>query len=208
MSGTSTSDEQPEASPAPAERAPALRPRWRRVLRAVAVTVASVWVVVTLAAFGYDLTTGGALPRPPLDANGHDVRTDGLVTHYEQWGTTGPPIVLVHGFLESAWVWHLTGPQLAAQGYRVYAIDVRGFGYTERRGPYTLAGDTEQLGAFLTALHLTAAEGPTPVLVGHSSGAAIVTDLARLQPASVRRIVLMDGDGTPYGVGPGWIHSL
>ena len=80
--------------------------------------------------------------------------------------------------------------------------------YTERSGPYTLASDTEQLGAFLTALHLTPADGAIPVLVGHSSGAAIVTDLARLQPASVRRIVLMDGDGTPYGVGPGWIHSL
>jgi pimeloyl-ACP methyl ester carboxylesterase len=215
MSGTSTSQEQPGSPAEPPASAgsapapvPAARPRWRRVLRAVAAVVASLWVVVTLAAFGYDVTTGETLARPPLDADGHDVRTGDLVTHYEQWGTTGPPIVLVHGFLESAWVWHLAGPRLAAQGYQVYAIDVRGFGYTERRGPYTLASDTEQLGAFLTALHLTPADGAIPVLVGHSSGAAIVTDLARLQPASVRRIVLMDGDGTPYGVGPGWIHSL
>src|SRR3954454_5230490 len=185
MSGTSTSEEQPgspaepagpagpagaggaagpraagRAGPAgPAGPVTVARPRWRRVLRAVAVVVASIWVVVPVAALGYDVTTGGTLPRPPLDANGHDVRTGDLVTHYEQWGTTGPPIVLVHGFLESAWAWHLTGPRLAAQGYRVYALDVRGFGYTERRGPYTLASDTEQLRAFLAALHLTPADG-------------------------------------------------
>jgi pimeloyl-ACP methyl ester carboxylesterase len=163
---------------------------------------------VTVAAYGYDLATGGTVPAPPLDANGHLVTAGGLTTHYEQWGTSGTPVVLVHGFLESAWVWHDVGALLAARGYRVYAIDVRGYGYTQRQGPYTLASDTDQLRTFLAALHLDAAHHAQPLLVGHSSGAAIVGNLARLDPAAVTAVVFMDGDGTPYGVGPGWVHRL
>jgi len=176
----------------------------RLVAAAVAVSVAA----VTLMAYGYDVATRGAVPVPPLGPDGHLVTTDGLTTHYEQWGRTGMPVVLVHGFLESAWAWHDAGPALASRGYRVYAIDVRGYGYTQRKGPYTLASDTEQLRTFLTALNLDAAHHATPVLVGHSSGAAIVGNLARLDPAAVAAVAFMDGDGTPYGVGPGWVHRL
>jgi pimeloyl-ACP methyl ester carboxylesterase len=165
-------------------------------------------VVVTVVAAGYDLATRGTVAPPAPDRYGHDITAGGLSTHYEQWGARGSPIVLVHGFLESAWIWHLVGPLLADQGHRVYAIDVRGFGYTQRKGPYTLASDVQQLSAFLTALGLDTADAGRPVLVGHSSGAAIVGDLARLHPDAVAGIVFMDGDGTPYGVGPGWIHKL
>lgn len=184
------------------------RPWWRRLLRWAGVSAVAALAAVTVAAYGYDLASGGTLSPPPLDANGQLVTAGGLTTHYEQWGTTGTPIVLVHGFLESSWVWHDVGRLLAARGYRVYAIDVRGFGYTQRKGPYTLASDTDQLRTFLGALHLDAADHAAPVLVGHSSGAAIVGNLARLYPAAVAAVAFMDGDGTPYGVGPGWIHRL
>ncbi len=207
-SETATGEGEQRTAPAPAPSAPGRAPRRRRILRRTAVVLLGIWLAVTLLALGYDLTTGGSLPRPALGPTHHDVRTGDLVTHYEQWGTSGPPIVLVHGFLESSYVWDLTGPLLAGGGYRVYAIDVRGFGYTERRGPYTLDSDTDQLGAFLGALHLTPADGAAPLLVGHSSGAAIITNLARRDPSAVRRIVLMDGDGTPYGAGPAWVHAL
>ncbi|HYY12087.1 MAG TPA: alpha/beta hydrolase [Kineosporiaceae bacterium] len=195
----------PQASPAPPRRRTS---RWRRVLRRAVVVVVGSWLAGTLLAVVYVLTTGGSLGRPALGPSHHDVRTGDLVTHYEQWGTSGPPVVLVHGFLESSSVWDLAGPMLAARGYRVYALDVRGFGYTERRGPYTLDSDTDQLRAFLGALHLTPADRAVPLLVGHSSGAAIVTDLALRDPGAARRIVLMDGDGTPYGAGPAFVHAL
>jgi pimeloyl-ACP methyl ester carboxylesterase len=143
-----------------------------------------------------------------MDAHGHRVRTGDIESHYEQWGRRGPPIVLVHGFLESAAVWNRVGPVLARDGYRVYAVDVRGFGYTQRRGRYTLAGDIVQLSAFLSALHPDAPHGGTATLVGHSSGAAIVGGLARAQPADVHGVIFLDGDGTPYGVGPAWAHHL
>ena len=152
----------------------AARGVWRRRLRRVAAVVAAPVVAVTVAAAVYDVTSQGTVPAPSLDAHGRRVLTEDIESHYEQWGHAGPPIVLVHGFLESAAVWDRVGPVLARDGYRVYALDVRGFGYTQRRGPYTLAGDVAQLSAFLSALHLDAAHGGTATLVGHSSGAAIV----------------------------------
>lgn len=151
------------------------------------------------------LSTNGR-PRivPPA---GNYLEIDGVRTHYETWGRAGSPIVLVPGFAESTYVWHAAAP-LLARTHRVYAIDVRGYGYTERRPPYTLDADTVQLAGFLAALHLDAAHGSRPVLVGHSLGAAIVANLARTAPGSVAGIVLLDGDATPYGVGPTWAHRL
>ncbi len=189
-------------------RSRASRPRWRRLLRRSGLAVVAVWGVVTLAAFGYDVATSGSVPAPPLDGHGHDVRTGALTTHYESWDGRGTPVVLVHGFLESASVWREVAPLLAAAGHRVYAIDVRGYGYTERQGPYTLRSDTTQLLDFIAALRLTRADGGAPLLVGHSSGAAIVGNAARLRPDAVAGVVFLDGDGTPYGVGPGWVHRL
>ena len=181
---------------------------WRRLARRTGAGLLGAFLAVTVAAYAYDLTTAGTLPVPPLDAHGRLVTAGGLTTHFEQWGDTGSPIVLVHGFVESAWVWHEVGPLLAAAGHRVYALDVRGYGFTQRVGPYTLTSDTAQLQAFLTALHLDAAHHAAPLLVGHSSGAAIVGNLARINPAAAAAVIFMDGDGTPYGVGPAWIHHL
>src|SRR6185503_854493 len=143
------------------------RRRLRRIGRWLMIVVLALALLSTGASFGYNALTQGTIPL--ASGGGHFVRTGDVRTHYESWGTTGPPVVLVHGFAESTFVWHLFGPKLAALGYRVHAIDVRGFGYTQRRPPYTLAADTRQLEQFIAAMHLDA----PPVLVGHSSGAAI-----------------------------------
>ena len=178
----------------------------RRLARWAFIAWVAFVVQVTLASFLYNAVSQGTLAVPKGD--GHFVRTGEVRTHYQQWGAEGPPVVLVHGFVESSFAWHLFGPELARRGYRVFAIDVRGFGYTERRPPYTLSADTGQLAAFISALHLDVAHGGAPVLVGHSSGAAIVGNLARLHPSAVAGIVFADGDGTPYGTGPTWIRGF
>jgi len=176
--------------------------RVRRVGRWLGIVVVSMALLSTMLSFAYNALTQGTVPL--TSGGGHFVRTGDVRTHYETWGTTGPPVILVHGFAESTFAWHLFGPALAALGYRVFAIDVRGFGYTERRPPYSLSADTTQLQRFITAMHLDAGDAPKPVLVGHSSGAAIIGNLARLHPSLTAGVVFVDGDGTPYGAGPGW----
>jgi len=178
-----------------------------RLARIAAVIVLGVLAQATEVSLFYNAITTAPDATPRRDDHSHFVRTGDLMTHYEQWGSAGTAIVLVHGFAESSGVWQLVAQRLATS-HRVYAMDVRGYGYTERTGPYTLASDTDQLAAFLTALGLDQAHHDLPVLVGHSSGAAIVGSLALRDPHAARLIVFLDGDGTPYGVGPAWLHSL
>ncbi|MDQ1725349.1 MAG: hypothetical protein QOG52_2377, partial [Frankiaceae bacterium] len=176
------------------------RPGWRRALTAVPVVL---FVALPALAETFVLATDGPTQALPAGLAGAFVQTGNINTHYEQWGTTGSPVILLHGVLESTYVWSKAAPLLATD-HRVFAYDTRGYGFTERRGPYTLDGDVAQLGDLIDALRLDA----KPVLIGHSSGAAIITAFARLHPDRVAGIVLVDGDATPYGAGPGWAHDV
>jgi pimeloyl-ACP methyl ester carboxylesterase len=184
------------------------RPRrsWRaRVWRCVRwfLLVGIVLVVaLTAASFGYNLSTNGPVPRPSglLMANG-----GGFDTRYREWGTTGTPVVLVPGAFETADTFAALGPVLGAD-HRVFAIDLTGTGYSAPSPSYGTSQLAAQLLAFLDAEGLTGANAP--VLVGHSSGAAVVGLAAVAGGArAARGVVFLDGDATPLS-GPGLLGWL
>ncbi|HEY3921671.1 MAG TPA: alpha/beta fold hydrolase, partial [Gaiellaceae bacterium] len=109
--------------------------------------------------------------------------------------------MLISGFAESSWVWHVVGP-LLGRDHRVFAVDLPPFGFSQRRGPYTLAHWQVLLRGFVQRLRLS-----RPVLVGHSLGAALIVEYALDDPKSTGGIVLLDGDALPAG-GPGWLTHL
>ncbi|WP_308190698.1 alpha/beta hydrolase [Streptomyces sp. HPF1205] len=184
-------------APADGGTSPRRRSRVRRWGRRIAVGAAAALVVVTAASFTYNAVTDGrASPPPGLSY----VQADGIRTRYETWGTQGSPIVLVHGAFESADTWSRVAPLLAGN-HRVYALDLTGSGYSERRGPYTVDHMTRQLLGFLDAMHL-GGPGDRPVLVGHSSGAAMVAEAALRAPRHVGGLVFLDGDALDTGAGP------
>jgi pimeloyl-ACP methyl ester carboxylesterase len=79
---------------------------------------------------------------------------------------TGRPLLLVHGFGASIGHWRKNIPALAAAGYRVYAIDLLGFGASDKPAlNYTVELWQEQLKDFW-AEHI---QEPT-VLIGNSIG--------------------------------------
>lgn len=161
-----------------------------RVIRWILYTLLGLVLALTLASVIYNASTADA--SVPVRDLWHGKTVDG--TAYRQWGATGTPIVLIGGFLEPSFVWEKVAP-LLAQGHRVYALDLDGFGYTERRGPWTLQHWGDQVQAFCKALGLT-----KPIVVGHSLGAAVAVELARRGDAS--RIVLLDGDALRGGGPP------
>src|ERR1700692_1350481 len=57
----------------------------------------------------------------------HSARVNGTELHYVAAGTSGSPILLVHGFPETWWTFRKLIPLLAAK-HRVFAVDLRGFG--------------------------------------------------------------------------------
>jgi len=153
--------------------------RWRRWLWRIALGVTILVVVGTVFSFGYNAVTRKPMAVP---AGLTYVRTGDLRTRFRQWGTSGTPIVLVHGFIESADTWQYTAPRLAPAGHRVV--------------PFTAEHQTTQLLDFIAALHLH-----RPVLVGHSSGAAIVAMAALRRPSAVGAVMFLDGDALNTGAG-------
>src|SRR5690349_20804566 len=57
----------------------------------------------------------------------HLIEVDGAELHYVSAGTSGSPILLVHGFPETWWTFHRVIP-LLAKTHRVFAVDLPGFG--------------------------------------------------------------------------------
>jgi pimeloyl-ACP methyl ester carboxylesterase len=57
----------------------------------------------------------------------HRVSLNGTELHYVSAGTSGSPVLLVHGFPETWWTFRKLIPLLSEQ-HRVFAVDLRGFG--------------------------------------------------------------------------------
>jgi pimeloyl-ACP methyl ester carboxylesterase len=175
--------------------------RLRRVARRSALTAVALAAVVTAASFGYNLATGAVPSRPP---GLRMVRAGGFDTRYRSWGTVGSPIVLVPGAFETADTFARLGAILGTD-HRVFAIDLTGTGYSQPSPPFTASHLAAQLVAFLAAMRLTGANAP--VIVGHSSGAA-VAGLAALRGSHVASgVVFLDGDATPLAL-PSFIGGL
>jgi pimeloyl-ACP methyl ester carboxylesterase len=165
-----------------------------RILRRILIALLALVLLVTLASVVYNASTSDA--EVPVSQLWHGKFVDG--TAYRVWGKHGSPVILLGGFAEPSFVWERVGP-LLAQHHRVYALDLDGFGYSERCGPWTLAHWVDQVQSFARVLHLR-----KPIVAGHSLGAAVAVELARRGVAS--RIVLLDGDALRGGA-PRWLMS-
>ena len=150
--------------------------------------------VVTAASVVFNAATSTP-PTPP--AGLRFLQAGDVRTRYLQWGDHGSPIVLVPGAFETADIWRALGPVLATD-HRVYAFDLTGQGYSDPVAPFDVDHDVRQTLGFAAALGLT---GPdAPVLLGHSSGAAIVGLAALAAPHDVAGVVFMDGDALPLSM--------
>jgi len=159
-----------------------------RPARQCVVAVTVMVVSFTGFSFVYNRATQGSVAPP---AGLTYVQTGDIDTRYRVWGTSGSPVLLLHGFVESADSWQSTAA-LLARDHRVYAIDLDGFGYSSRVAPYTTTHLTTQVVDFIAAMHLV-----RPVLVGHSSGAAVAAAVALAEPGNVGGVMFLDGDGLP-----------
>ncbi|HEX6198767.1 MAG TPA: alpha/beta hydrolase [Thermoanaerobaculia bacterium] len=103
-------------------------------------------------------------------------------------------VVLLHGFGASSYSWRRVTGELA--GYRTVALDLRGFGYTERPPgiePYTRQGQIDLVLAVMDELGIDRAH-----LVGHSYGGALAATLAARRPERVRSLTLVDAAHPEY----------
>ncbi|HEU0301609.1 MAG TPA: alpha/beta hydrolase [Longimicrobium sp.] len=112
------------------------------------------------------------------------VRADEWSLRYRDAGE-GPPLVLVHGLGCSTDYWVRNGPWLAAEGYRVLAPDLPGFGRTDGPQGLTILQQAYAVSVFAEAMGL----GPAAYL-GHSLSCQTVLELAATQPERVAALIL------------------
>ncbi|WP_338772265.1 alpha/beta hydrolase [Nocardia vulneris] len=114
-------------------------------------------------------------------------RYDGVRTRVLSVAGTGPPILLLHGYADSADTWRGVLTALAAAGRAAFAVDLPGFGLADRRRAGAL---TPQFDAFVDAI--IAEHGPLTV-VGNSLGAATALHAAARHSADqVVAVVALD----------------
>lgn len=106
----------------------------------------------------------------------------GLV-HYEAFGR-GIPILFLHGWLGSWRYWMQSMESLAVE-HRVYALDLWGFGDSDKsESRFTMEHYEALLEAFIDELGII-----EPVIVGHALGAGIAIDYASRNADKVKKVV-------------------
>ena len=123
------------------------------------------------------------------------ITVNGVTLHVEVAGS-GPPVLLLHGFPDSAQLWRHQVPALVDAGRRVIAPDLRGFGASDRPDGvehYGLAQVVTDVLGILDAL-----DAPRAAVVGHDWGAAVGWALAAFAPERVERLAAVSV-GHPAG---------
>lgn len=126
----------------------------------------------------------------PHSDKSHFVNVDGARVHYQEFGEpTAPPMILIHGYTASVYVWKTAAPMLAEAGFRVIAVDLLGFGYSEKPPwfDYTIQSQARMISRFMNRLGIGRA-----VVVGSSYGGAVALDLTLDNPEFVEKLVLVD----------------
>jgi pimeloyl-ACP methyl ester carboxylesterase len=114
------------------------------------------------------------------------VSANGSRFHVVEAGT-GPLVLFLHGFPEFWWAWHEVLPAVAGAGLRAVAMDMRGYGASDKppRGydGYTMAADVTGL--------IRALGERSAVIVGGGFGGMIGWTTAAFHPRMVRRLVVI-----------------
>lgn len=110
----------------------------------------------------------------------------GDLIHYEVLGR-GRPVLLVHGWIGS-WRYWVPAMQQLQLKYRVYALDMYGFGDTGKNPQkYALDHQVQLLFDFMNSMAI-----PKAAFIGHGLGALAVSEFARLYADKAPRIMLVE----------------
>jgi pimeloyl-ACP methyl ester carboxylesterase len=130
--------------------------------------------------------TIGTLIKPQI----HQWQWQGHTIRYQTAGSSGPVLILIHGFGASSDHWRKNLPDLGVE-HRVYAIDLLGFGLSAKPTP------TPNLYTFETWAQLVLDFSQTligePVfLVGNSIGCIVALQAAVTAPTQIRGVIMLN----------------
>ena len=138
-----------------------------------------------------------------IKSNFVDIGT-GLKVHYLECNYTNkkdaPIALLLHGFPEISFSWRKILPLLSKEGFRVIAIDQRGYGktiggskkYEDDIREYNLINLVSDLVSFLKEMNINNID----LLVGHDAGSIVAGAATLLRPDLFKSLVMMSAPFT------------
>jgi pimeloyl-ACP methyl ester carboxylesterase len=126
------------------------------------------------------------------------IETNGINLHVDDHGAgDGVPVLLLHGWPDSARLWRHQVPALTQAGFRVITPDLRGFGRSDRPedvAAYRLRNSVADVSGVLDVLGIESAH-----VVGHDWGAAVAWLTAMFLPGRVRSLTVVS---VPHPLAP------
>lgn len=158
----------------------------------------------------------GEIAIPCPNGEDHMIKIGRTNFHYTEYPAAGLPVLMVHGFGSSTYSWEKAAPVLQKKGLHVYAIDMKGFGWSDKPrasddvkyDPVTLM---EEVRACMDAIGIK-----NVIYVGNSLGGAVGILMAMEHPEYISSMVLLDPAGYPQkkpliirmGSVPGAVFSI
>lgn len=137
----------------------------------------------------------GEMPSATPYAQDHFIDVGGVSYHYCEYSGPGSDILMVHGFGSSTYTWEKVAPLLQARGYHVWALDMKGFGWSDKPAGVAYDAHTlmEEVNTWMDAVGLSEV-----IMVGNSLGGEVTFLMAMEHPEKVSSMVLVDAGGYPH----------
>jgi len=166
----------------------------KRILKWTAIILAALFILLSFLPY--------LIPLEPLTGSRHEQAFNNsefsavneIEMHYRRFAGADagePHVLLIHGLGGSTFSWRYTAPALEKEGFPVVAVDLPGFGLSERRAG--LEHSSIERAKILWALLDKLEPGISWHLVGHSMGGATVTAMALQEPDKVYSLTLAAG---------------
>jgi pimeloyl-ACP methyl ester carboxylesterase len=142
-----------------------------------------------------NLTPGEMFPAgdPAYRVSFPRLRSGLMVRVVERGDPSSSPVLLIHGWGCSVYVFRYNLPALAGAGFRAIAVDLKGHGLSDKpveSSEYTIDSLVEHLRDILDALGLE-----RPALVGHSLGGSLIYHFASRYPDRARCLGMLSPVG-------------
>jgi pimeloyl-ACP methyl ester carboxylesterase len=120
---------------------------------------------------------------------------DGATIHADVYGESERAVVLAHGGRFNKESWAGQAKALQAAGFRVLALDFRGYGSSKGPGMADVLSAPLHLDVAAAVRYLRSTGAKTVFAVGGSMGGAAAAEATAAEPGSIERLVLLGSEG-------------
>lgn len=170
-----------------------------RTLKGAGLFLGTVFVLFSVLPYLISLEEAAVTREELVYSNSEFIKIEGLELHYREWARINGKennVLMVHGLGGSTFAWRYTAPMLQEEGFRVIAVDLPGFGLSERKTG--LDHSPEARAELLWSLLEELDPNQKWNLVGHSMGGAAVTAMALQNPGQTGSVTLAAGALIPF----------